>query len=146
MSYIIGIGISIGIAKINFGLKWLLLFLFWNNFIAFIIFFALSCSASLLLCLKILISVGFPIHPSKSAIDFTRKCLSEFLEAAVRYFFKNIAAQKFLLNFPIKHSFLVLLGLLWSFPKSSSEQLFCKILLIPTSVKRNFTLYVISLF
>ena len=85
--------------------------------------------------LQILVSLQFPIHPSKGVHWCSRKRLFEFSGAFVHRCFEKITAPKISAYFLTKHpEWSIQSGVLfkhtcrpsWDFPKRSLEQPFCR--------------------
>ena len=135
LGIIIVIGISIGIGiEINL----------FNIYIFLVFSFGISTTQ-----LQILISLQFPIHPTKGVQWCCRKRLFELFEASVHLYFEKLTAQKVSAYLPATHP-----G--WSSFQVHSQafpRLFRKVLqssysvenlLAPASVKRNSTAHVFS--
>ena len=148
ISIVTRVGIDIGIAKSLY----LPSEIFFKNRI-FMSLLVLNYGINTTL-LKIPISRPFPIHESKGVHWCSRKRQFELSEASIHCILKKSLLQTFLHTLHTFerniHDGVLFTYTRWSsgiFPKSSLEQLFCRVyvcLLAPASVTRNSTAHIIS--
>ena len=98
-----------------------------NRIFMFFLVFSYGISTTLL---QIIISLWFPIHPSKDLHWCSRKSLIELSETSVHWCFEKetvgILCILFSKTSRVEIYLRTLAGLLEIFPKSSLEQLFCR--------------------